>query len=124
MNERISQIRKNAGLTQEQFAARIGLTRNYVWMIEKGERVPSDRTIADICREFNVDEIWLRTGNGEMFVPMPEDEDLVQTLAEIEVSDDSFIKAILRAYWKLSDNEKAAIHKLVDGMINEKKAGD
>lgn len=124
IGNRIKEIRKATGKTQQAFADAIGLKRNTVATYEMGKATPSDRTITDICREFNVDEIWLRTGNGEMFVPMPEDEDFIQTMAEIEVSDDSFIKAILRSYWKLSDDEKAAIHKLVDGMINEKKAGD
>lgn len=67
MDERIKQIRKAAGLTQIEFAERIGLTRNYVAKLEIGDRAPSDRTISDICREFRVNEIWLRTGAGEPF---------------------------------------------------------
>lgn len=67
MNERIKYVRAERGLTQEQFANKIGLTRNYVARIEIGERVPGDRTIKDICREFNVDEVWLRSGIGEPF---------------------------------------------------------
>lgn len=67
MDERIKQIRKTAGLTQIEFAEKIGLTRNYVAKLEIGDRAPSDRTISDICREFRVNEIWLRTGAGEPF---------------------------------------------------------
>lgn len=67
MDERIKQIRKTAGLTQIEFAEKIGLTRNYVAKLEIGDRAPSDRTISDICREFRVNEIWLRTGVGEPF---------------------------------------------------------
>lgn len=67
MDERIKQIRKAAGLTQIEFAEKIGLTRNYVAKLEIGDRAPSDRTISDICREFRVNEIWLRTGAGEPF---------------------------------------------------------
>lgn len=121
MNERISQVRKSAGLTQEKFASRIGLTRNFVWMIEKGERIPSDRTIADICREFNVSEVWLRTGEGEMFVDLGEDAELTQVLAEIQVSDDDTIKDMLVAYWGLDEKEKAAIRKLIDGIVRRQK---
>ncbi len=121
MNERISQVRKSAGLTQEKFASRIGLTRNFVWMIEKGERIPSDRTIADICREFNVSEVWLRTGEGEMFVDLGEDAELTQVLAEIQVSDDDTIKDMLVAYWSLDEKEKAAIRKLIDGIVRRQK---
>lgn len=120
MNERISQVRKSAGLTQEKFAARIGLTRNFVWMIEKGERIPSDRTIADICREFGVSETWLRTGQGQMLLDLGEDAELTQVLAQIQVSDDDTIKDILVAYWRLEETEKAAIRKLIDTLVQRK----
>lgn len=116
MNDRIAQVRKQAGLTQEKFAEKIGLTRNFVWMIEKGDRVPSDRTIADICREFRVSETWLRTGDGEMFLPMDADEELAQVLAEIKLSDDKLIKAIIKSYWRLDDAGKAVIRQLVDDL--------
>ena len=68
MNERIKQIRKNASLTQEAFATRLGLTRNFIAQVEMGVKEPSDRTIRDICREFGVNEIWLREGIGDMNV--------------------------------------------------------
>lgn len=75
MNNRIAYLRNSLNLTQDSFAQSIGLSRNYVWMIEKGERIPSDRTIADICRIFNVNEIWLRTGVGEPFIRPEETEE-------------------------------------------------
>ena len=78
LNERISKVRKESGLTQEKFAKRIGLTHNFVWMIEKGHRIPSNRTISDICREFHVNETWLLTGEGDMFAT----EDQQQEIAE------------------------------------------
>lgn len=67
MIDRIKYVRSALGLTQEQFANKIGLSRNYVAKIEIGNREPSARTISDICREFGVNEIWLRTGAGEPF---------------------------------------------------------
>ena len=66
MQNRILEIRKAAGLTQTAFGAKLGISRNYVWMLETGTREPSERTIRDICREFAVNETWLRTGEGEM----------------------------------------------------------
>lgn len=62
MVSRIIDLRKSLNLTQSEFADRLGLSRNYIWMLENGERTPSDRTISDICREFGVREEWLRTG--------------------------------------------------------------
>ena len=63
MNNRIKELRKDIfDLSQKEFADRLDLSENFIWMVEKGTRVPSDRTISDICREFGVREEWLRTG--------------------------------------------------------------
>ncbi len=70
MNDRIKKIRKALGLTQKDFGERIGLRQNSVALIEGG-RATSDQTVFAICREFNVNEEWLRTGVGEMFNPAP-----------------------------------------------------
>lgn len=113
MNDRIAQVRKQAGLTQKKFAEKIGLTRNFVWMIENGVRVPSDRTIADICREFGVSETWLRTGEGEMFLPVDADEEVAKVLAEIKLSDGQPIKSIIKSYWSMDDAGKSVIRQLV-----------
>lgn len=121
INERIKLIRQTEKLTQAQFAEKLGLTRNYIALIETGSRIPSDRTIADICREFNVSETWLRTGEGEMFLDLGEDEELLQVLASIQVSDDDVIKDILISYWHLDEKEKAAIRKLIDGIVERRK---
>lgn len=127
MNDRIAQTRKQAGLTQKEFAEKIGLTRNFVWMIEKGDRVPSDRTIADICREFRVSEAWLRTGEGEMVLPMDADEELAKVLAEIKLSDDPIVKSIIKSYWALDDAGKSVIRQLVadlDEAMQEDKGAE
>ena len=121
MNERILEIRKNAGLTQEEFALKIGLSRNFIWMIEKGDRVPSDRTIADICRELLVSEVWLRTGEGEMFLDLGEDEEFLMVMEEINMSDDHLIREIITAYWHMPDSEKAVLRKLVENILEMHK---
>lgn len=54
-------------MTQAEFASKLNLSRNFICLVESGDREPSDRTIADICRVFSVNEHWLRTGEGEMF---------------------------------------------------------
>ena len=79
IGERIKELRKALGMTQEKFAERIGLKRNSVALIELG-RDTSEQTIFAICREFRVNEDWLRTGAGEMFVPTP--ASIVDELAE------------------------------------------
>lgn len=67
MHERIKEIRKKLDLTQQEFANRIGVKRNTVATYEMGRSAPSDAAISLICREFNINEDWLRTGSGEMF---------------------------------------------------------
>ena len=74
VGDRIRELRKNLNLTQSRFGEIIGLKQNSVAVIESGRNIPSDQTIFAICREFRVNETWLRTGEGEMFVPSPEDE--------------------------------------------------
>lgn len=113
MNTRIAQVRKSVGLTQGDFGERIGgLTRNYVWMIEKGERVPSDRTISDICREFNVSESWLRTGEGEMFAKRTREEELGDFIADVLKDEpDSFRRRIVAILAKLTPSDWAAIER-------------
>lgn len=76
MKDRVKQVRKGAGLTQAAFGDRIGISQNYVALIEGGNREPSDRTLRDICREFGVSETWLRTGSGEMFQAKSRAEEL------------------------------------------------
>lgn len=70
MNERIRHLRRSLDLTQVEFAKRLGLVQNTITAYEKGRICPSEQVILSICREFNVNETWLRTGNGKMFHPL------------------------------------------------------
>lgn len=76
MNNRIKLVRENAALTQAAFGEKIGVSQNYVWMLETGQRTPGDRTIRDICREFNINETWLRTGDGDPAVSKTREQEL------------------------------------------------
>lgn len=116
MNERIKELRKTLGITQQDFAARIGLKRNTIAQYEMGRNLPLDAVIISICREFNVSETWLRTGEGEMFIQLDADAEFAVILGEIAGSDDDIIKKIIKAYWVLNDKEKAAIRKLIDNL--------
>ena len=126
METRIKQIRKSENLTQKAFADRLGLKQNTIATYEMGRTEPSDRTIADICREFNVSEVWLRTGEGEMHIELPEDAEFDLIMTELQESDDDLIKSILKAYWELPDTKKAAVKDWLDGVIKnlgKEKAG-
>lgn len=80
MHERIRKLRRILDLTQEKFAERIGIKRNTVATYESGRNEPVDSVVALICREFHVNEEWLRNGTGEMFTQDSEDE--MQALTE------------------------------------------
>lgn len=116
MKDRIRQIRRYVGLNQSDFGARVGVKGNTIGNYELGLRTPSEAVIFSICREFRVSEHWLRTGEGEMFLPVDADEELAQVLAEIKLSDDKLIKAIIKSYWQLDDAGKAVIRQLVDDL--------
>lgn len=116
MNERIKELRKALRLTQQEFSERIGVKRNTVAQYEIGRNPPNDTVITLIRREFGVSEAWLRTGEGEMFLPVDADEELAQVLDEIKLSDDSITKAIIKSYWRLDDAGKAGIRQLVDNL--------
>ena len=77
MNERIKQLRKHLGLNQTDFASRIGVSQAAVAAWELGTRNPMDAVIQSICREFNVSERWLREGEGEMFLPQNDADELM-----------------------------------------------
>ncbi len=83
MNERIKNLRKALNLTQAEFSSRIGLTNAAISKVESGDRNISNQAIISICREFNVDEYWLRTGEGEMFVKVSEDEEMAAYVGHV-----------------------------------------
>lgn len=120
MNIRIAEVRKAVNLTQEKFAAQLGLSRNFLWMIEKGDRVPSDRTIADICREFNVNEIWLRTGEGEMF--NPQDEKLAAFVGSLVADDsDPFKRRMVELLADLTPEEWKLLEKMAERLTKKEE---
>ena len=83
MNERIRSLIKALKIKQAEFAQRIGVSRPFVSELCSGAKNPSDRTIADICREFGVNEHWLRTGEGDMFVNPSREEEVMRFAATV-----------------------------------------
>ena len=91
MNDRLKKLRKSLDLTQQEFADRIGVKRNSLANYETGRNTPIDAIIVSICREFNVNEEWLRTGAGDMFLPVDRNTDLARlTKLLLNEENDSF----------------------------------
>lgn len=110
MINRIIDIRKQSGCNQEQFATKLNLSRNFISQVESGKKNISDRTISDICREFNVNEEWLRTGQGEMH-NLASDK-LETYLGQISRGNDDFIKDIIEIYMELDQPSKDALKEI------------
>ncbi len=106
MNERISAIIEASGIKKTVFADRLNVSQAFVSQLCSGVKQPSDRTIADICREFNVNETWLRTGEGEMFAPMSRSETIAQFAGKLmRDEDESFRRQLIEALAQLDEKE-------------------
>ena len=113
MKDRIKKIRKELDLTQQEFADRIGIKRGGVANYEIGRNDPADSVISLICREFNVNEQWLRDGTGEMFIEQTRDEQIASFVGSIQASaDDSFKKRFISMLSALDESEWEVLEKM------------
>ena len=120
MNTRIKMIRDSEGLTQDAFGKLIGSARNTIANYENGNRVPSNAVIKSICKEFGVNEEWLRSGEGEMLVPKTREDDIAKlTMDLLADEENSFRNRLVSALSRLSVEEWELLAKIVDS-INEK----
>lgn len=120
MNERIKQLRARLNLTQAQFAERLNLSRNYIAVIEIGQREPSDRTILDICREFGVSESWLRTGSGSMIPTSTRKEEISKFIAEkFREEPDGFKVRLISALSRLDEPAWEALEAFARQLVED-----
>ena len=113
MKDRIRKIRKASGLTQAEFGARIGIKGNTIGNYEIGLRTPSDAVIFSICREFNVNEDWLRTGEGDPYKELPESTELGTYIGQILTTEDEFIKKAIVNYMQLDEKSKKIVRDFI-----------
>ena len=121
MHERIRKLRKTLDLTQEKFAERIGIKRNTIATYESGRNEPVDSVVALICREFHVNEEWLRYGTGEMFTKDSEDE--LKALTE-KYSLTSADRILIEKYVSLNANTRKAILKFMTDVVSSLEEAD
>ena len=120
MPERIRDLRKALGLTQQDFADRLGVKRNTVALYETGKSGISDGIIKSICREFGVSEQWLRTGEGEMFVPRTKNQVITDFMADLVMEDDSFKKRIIEALAQLDAKDWEELERIALKVLERK----
>lgn len=124
MGERIKELRKALGLTQQEFAEKIGSVQNTITGYETGRRTPSNQVISLICREFNVNEAWLRTGEGEMLVPLTRDDQITDFMADLlKNEDESFKRRFIAALSKLNESEWELLEKIASELAEGSKKG-
>ena len=118
-NTRIKTLRKALDLTQQVFADRLGMKQNSIALIESGRKT-SEQTIKAICREFHVNETWLRTGEGEMFLPPPRDA-LDELIAEYKLPRE--FRTVIEKYLALTPDQQAAVMEYVRSRSEERRVG-
>ena len=125
MNERIRLLRKELGLNQSDFGNKIGVKQATVAGYESGARTPLDAVVSSICREFDVNEEWLRTGEGEMFEQMTEQQKLLKYTGMLLKDKDSAIvnaiQSFIVTYEQLDDTSKATLEKIAQQFIDNLK---
>ena len=126
MNARIKYLRKNElKMTQTTFGKKIGLTGAAITRIEKGNNNASEQTLLSICREFNVNEEWLRTGKGEIFEELSSSEQLMKytalLLKEQDTETGNIIKNIIITYGQLDTTSKQVLKQIINKYIDNMK---
>lgn len=122
MGERIKELRKFLGLTQQEFSEKIGVKRNTVAQYEMGRNPPIDTVITLICREYNVNETWLRTGEGEMFREVTRNEQIAEFMGGIlKQEPDSFRVRFISMLSRLDESDWAVLEKMALALYEEKK---
>lgn len=120
--ERVREVRKNLGLTLEKFGDKIGMKKNSVSQIENEKNNVTDANIKAICREFNVDYIWLTTGKGEMFVDS--DDDFLEKIDRIMAGENDARKSMVKILVDASDDDIQTFDRLVNQYISLRNGGE
>ncbi len=115
MNDRIKEIRKSLGLTLEKFGERLGVTKTTISRIENGINNVTEQMRKSICREFNINEDWLQTGEGEMY--RKSNDDISQIIDEIMKGENEFYIKIFKTFARLDNSELLALEKILDKYV-------
>lgn len=120
MDERIKLIRKKLELTQQEFADKLGIARNNIAGYETCKRSPSDAVISLICTKFNINEEWLRAGEGEMFVQRTRNQTITDFLGDLIIDDNTFKKRLIEALAELDERDWESLEKLATKLADKK----
>lgn len=118
MNERIKELRKVLGLSREEFANKLGLkSRGKIENIELGRTSPDEPFLDLICKTYNINPEWLRTGQGEMFIELSKDEQIEDFIGELlSDEEDSFKRRLISGLAALDENGWDVLEKFLDSI--------
>lgn len=119
MNERIRKLRRHLDMTQQEFADKLGVKRGAIANYELGRNEPIDAVISLICREFNVNEEWLRNGTGEMFVELDKEDLLMEWAGRVLGNrSSSFKKNFVKMLMSLTEDEWELLERKAKELVN------
>lgn len=121
INTRISAVVQASGLTKTAFAERLKVSQQHISRLAK-DGTPSDRTILDICREFNVNENWLRTGEGDMFLKLSRDDEIAAYVGRVMADENAFYQQKLLLFLsRLSPEMLQKLESVADEVLSATK---
>lgn len=121
INQRMKMVRKSVGLTINEFGARLGVSGASVSMTENGKNGVSEQNVRAIVREFNVNETWFRTGEGEMFNELSSPEQISIFLGDILKDDNTFRLRLISVLARMEPDEWAMLEKRLTEITEELK---
>ena len=121
MNGRLKQLRKELNLNQAEFGARIGLNQSTIAGYESGIRQISTATIVAICKEYNINESWLRSGEGEMFRPVSRDEEIAAFVGDILSETPDFRRRFVAVLARMTPAEWELLEKKARELLEDTK---
>ena len=124
MSERIKQIRKGKDISQEEFGNKIGITRSSVSLLESGINNPSEQTIKLICQEFSVNELWLRTGQGNPDEKLEGEERYALNIGKLQNTDNETVMRWVNAIAETNPELLEDIEKFFMTLLGIKKEPD
>ena len=122
IGERIEILRKDLSMSRRVFGERLGVSESVIVNIEydRLKRPDQKESLYNlICKEFNVNEEWLRTGNGEMFIQLTRDQLITDFAADLIMENDTFKKRLVEALAKLDESEWDVLEKLAESLIKK-----
>ena len=122
INARISHLRKTLKLTRAAFGEEIGVSDSVIKNIEYDKTEPKPLMIQQICKAYNVNETWLTTGDGEMFIKQSRTDEIAQFVGRtLATTEDTFQKRLIAALSKLSVEEWEVLEKLANDLAAPKE---